>query len=529
MRRTLFVLLSILVVASMLVAACGGAAPAAPAAPAEEAAEAPAEEAAAEAPAEEAAAEEAPAEEAAAEEAPAAEAVPEATVAPTPTPYAVIEGRTQVRWFVGLGTGTDAPQQEVQHRVVEEFNASQDKIQLILEVVPYNAARDTLSTQIAAGAGPDIVGPVGVGGSNGFYGQWLDLAPYIESSGYDTTQFNDALIKFYQTEEGQVGLPFAVFPGGVYFQKEMFDEAGLNYPPAVYGDPYLWPDGTEEEWSFDVLTKVAKILTVDGNGNSVWVLDDAGKPVAGTDFDRDDIVQYGYTAQYQHPNSVGSFWGAASLAGEDGKTATIPENWKAAWRWWWEGVHGEEPFIPSAPTVQADTFGAGNAFNSGKVAMGITQMWYTCCVAAAGEAWDLAVLPTYNGVVNGRVDADTFRVWKGTKNPEAAFEVLTYLLGDASLDLLGIYGGMPARAEDTDAFFAAKAEQYPFVQNWDVMIQGLAYPDVPSAEAYMPQWNEAFARVDTFGNLLLTDPAIDFDAEIETLQTDLQAIFDKAQ
>ena len=525
MRRTLFFLLSILVVASMLVAACGGAAPAAPAAPAEEAAaEAPAEEAAAEAPAEEA-----PAEEAAAEEAPAEEAAPEATVAPTPTPIAVMEGRTQVRWFVGLGTGTDAQQQEIQHQVVEEFNASQEEIQLILEVVPYDAARDTLSTQIAAGNGPDIVGPVGVGGSNGFYGQWLDLAPLIESSGYDTTQFNEALVKFYQTEEGQVGLPFAVFPGGVYFQKEMFDEAGLNYPPTTYGEPYLWPDGTEEEWSFDALTKVAKILTVDANGDSVWVLDDAGKPVPGETFDKDNIVQYGYVPQYQHPNSVGSFWGAASLVAEDGKTAQIPENFAAAWRWWWEGIWGDEPFIPSDAVVQAPEFGAGNPFNSGKVAMGLTQMWYTCCVDAAGEAWDLAVMPTYNGVVNGRVDADTYRVWKGTKNPEAAFEVLTYLIGDGSLKLLATYGGMPSRAEDTDAFFATKSEQYPFVQNWDVMVQGLAYPDNPSAEGYMPQWNEAFARVQTFGNLLQNDGTIDFDAELATLQADLQAIFDKAE
>ena len=36
------------------------------------------------------------------------------------------------------------------------------------------------------------------------------------------------LIKFYQTEEGQVGLPFAVFPGAVYFVPDMFDEAGLK-------------------------------------------------------------------------------------------------------------------------------------------------------------------------------------------------------------------------------------------------------------------------------------------------------------
>jgi len=127
------------------------------------------------------------------------EAQPEATKAPEPTAPPAKEGKVQVRWFVGLGTGTDPAQQEVQSQVVAEFNASQDKILLIIEVVPYNSARDALSTQIASGAGPDIVGPVGWGGSNDFYGQWLDLAPLVESSGFDTTQFNPALVDMYQT------------------------------------------------------------------------------------------------------------------------------------------------------------------------------------------------------------------------------------------------------------------------------------------------------------------------------------------
>ncbi len=46
----------------------------------------------------------------------------------------------------------------------------------------------------------------------------------------------------------------------------MFDEAGLNYPPATYGEPYVMPDGTEVEWSFETLTELAKFLTVDANG-----------------------------------------------------------------------------------------------------------------------------------------------------------------------------------------------------------------------------------------------------------------------
>src|SRR5215212_2987109 len=227
MKKLLY-LLSLLIIGSMVLAACGGGQPAATQPPAEEpaATEAPAE--ATEAPAE---ATEAPA---GATEAPAA--------TPTLTPYPVANcegGKVCIRWFVGLGTGTDAPQIATQEEVVADFNASQDRIQLILEIIPFNSARDTLSTQIASGAGPDIVGPVGWGGSNDFYGPWLDITPQIEASGFDTSIFDPALIKFYQTEEGQVGLPFAVFPGAMYFVPALFDEAGLNYPPQVYGEKYV--------------------------------------------------------------------------------------------------------------------------------------------------------------------------------------------------------------------------------------------------------------------------------------------------
>ena len=40
-----------------------------------------------------------------------------------------------VRWFVGLGTGTQPEQIAAQETVVEEFNASQDAIELQVELV----------------------------------------------------------------------------------------------------------------------------------------------------------------------------------------------------------------------------------------------------------------------------------------------------------------------------------------------------------------------------------------------------------
>lgn len=490
MKKNLLVLLSLLVIASMMLAAC-----ATPAA-------------------EEPAAEEPAAEEPAATEEPAAE-------------EPASGDKVQIRWFVGLGTGTNPEQVAAQEEVVADFNASQDRIELVLEIVPFDAARDTLSTQIASGAGPDIVGPVGWGGSNDFYGQWLDIAPYIESSGFDLSVFDPALVKFYQTEEGQVGLPFAVFPGAMYFQPAMFDEAGLNYPPQVYGEKYVFPDGTEADWNWETVTQVAKLLTVDVNGlNST----EEG-------FDRTQIVQVGYAPQWQSIQSIGTFYGGAAKiysGTEKGSyESTIPDSWKEGWKWYYDGMYGEQPYIATGPLSGAPEFGNGNLFNAGKAAMGLTQTWYTCCLGDfknAGLEFQLGIQPIgANGEVAGRVDADTFRILKSTQHPEEAFEVLAYLITTGGDKLLPVYGAMPAIADKTEAFFAVKSADYPFVtdESWNVFIQGLAYPDTPSSEQYQPNSIKANARFATFLDLMNNTEGLDFDAEFAKLVEDLNVIYNE--
>ncbi len=484
MKKSLLLLTALLVIFGLILSACGGGA------------EAPA------------------AEEPAAEE-PAAEVVEEAPAE-----------KVQVRWFVGLGTGTDPAQIELEQKVVDDFNASQDRIEVVLEVVPYDSARDTLSTQIAAGNGPDIIGPVGIGGSNDFYGQWMDLTPLIESSNYDTSIFNDALVEFYQTEEGQVGLPWMVFPTGLFYNPALFDEAGLNYPPKNIGDPYVWADGTEVDWSWETLTEVAKYLTVDVNGLTPY---DEG-------FDAENIVQTGYHPQWSGMWVVGTFFEPGLVyAGEEGAyTVAIPDAWKEATKWAFDGMWGDEPFIANGALSGSPEFGAGNVFNSGRTAMGQTQLWYTCCMADAGE-WDVASFPSYNGVYHGRMDADTVRMWKGSPNPEAAFEFMTYLIGAPGTEVLIMgkdgadpaYGAFPAMTEFQDAWLGTKAEQFPFVTNWEVFLQGLAYPDNPSAEAWKPNGVEANNRMDTFWNLIQNDGTIDFDAEWAQMEADLEVIFNK--
>ena len=134
-------------------------------------------------------------------------------------------------------------------------------------------------------------------------------------------------------------------------------------------------------------------------------------------------------------------------------------------------------------------------------------------------------LPSYNGETTSKLHADTFRILDTTENPEAAFEVLTYLLDDASADLLDVYGGMPARTEARDPFFAALDETFTQGVNWQVAIDSLAYPDVPSHEGNMPNFDEAEARIDEFETLIDSDPNADMAAEAARLQADLTTIF----
>ena len=81
----------------------------------------------------------------------------------------------EINWFCCLGAGDDPAQVPTEEAVVDAFNESHDDIELVLEIVDYDTAQDVMSTEIAGGNAPDIVGPVGISGAEAFHGQWLDL------------------------------------------------------------------------------------------------------------------------------------------------------------------------------------------------------------------------------------------------------------------------------------------------------------------------------------------------------------------
>jgi len=429
--------------------------------------------------------------------------------------------RTTVTWFVGLGTGSQEEQIPQQQALIDEYNANQDEIFLEVQFVDNNTAKDALATLIGGGTPPDIVGPVGREGANAFPGEWLDLSELIESEGVDLSLYEQTQVDAYTNPDGTVhSLPFASFPSALYYNTELFDEAGLPYPPAEYGEPYGVGTEWEGDWDWAKVEELSQILTVDANGN------DATSP----DFDPSSIQQWGYTHQWTAaPKAQGTNFGAGNIMAEDG-TADVPDQWVEEWKWYHNLIHN----LHSSPTgeqLDGDIL-SGNAFNSGKVAMARTHLWYTCCLTDAdgngNTFWNVAAVPSHNGVVTANLHADTFRVHKDTANAEAALAVLKWIQEEKALEFLTIYGAMPARTDLRDPYFAALEERFPQGVSWQTFLDGLQYIDNPSHELDMPAFAESDLRIKELEPLINNDADLDIDAYVEQLEADLDAIWANA-
>ena len=114
-------------------------------------------------------------------------------------------------------------------------------------------------------------------------------------------------------------------------------------------------------------------------------------------------------------------------------------------------------------------------------------LWDVCCVTDAGGNWDLAALPSYNGTVTAPINADTFRITKGTKHPDEAFTALSYLiLGEARTKLLNSISGFPAIKADQGSYFTGLEQQkddkgkliYPPHVNWQVVTDAIPFADI---------------------------------------------------
>jgi multiple sugar transport system substrate-binding protein len=504
-----FSLVALVVVASLILSACGPAATPAPA-PTQAPAPAPTQ-----APAPTVAPTKAPAPTVAPTVAP-TKPPAEPTKPPTPTipPTVVFKGEgcaagaTAVTWYVGLGAGGDADVIPKEQAWVKKFNTAQKDACVTLQVVHNPESYDTLKAMLAAGNAPDIVGQVGKAGRASFQGSFADISVLAKDAGFDLSKYDPALIDFTKDEGVLVGIPFALFPSFIYFNKALFDEAKLPYPPQKVGDKYQGKD-----WNLQTFQELAQKLTVDKNGNDA----------TNAKFDAKNVKQFGFYEQWTDSRGVATLFGGGLPYDEKTKAAVIPDAWKAAWKWYYDGVW-KNNFMPNRDYQNADLLAKGNPFSSGNVAMAHSHTWYTCCFDMKKLKWDIAVMPTINGKITAKLHGDTFAILKAGKNQKAAFKVLSQMVVDQ--DLYQIYGGMPAQLADRPAFFKAFDERTaPNKIAWSVAEEMVKYPDLPNHESWLPNLVKANDLFGKFLTLMDQTPGLDMDKEIAKLQSDLDAVY----
>jgi multiple sugar transport system substrate-binding protein len=470
--------------------------------------------------------------------APAAEASPSITPS-TAKPGQIIniggKDHLVVRWYVGLGSGTNPQQIVLQQQVVSDFNAEQDKrtdgkmpILLSLEIVQNSTATDILKTEITSGSAPDLIGPVGIKGRAGFAGQFKDMTPLIQSAGFDLSKYPKQLVD--TMKDGQtgalLGIPYAVYPSYIFVNKDLFDEAGLKYPPQKVGDKYEMPDGSKVDWTWDTVKKIAQLLSVDK----------AGKDATQAGFDPANQTQFGFEFQWTEGRRLASAFGSGSLVGADGKTAQFPDDWKAGWQWYYDGIW-KDHFIANDTERNSDLLAKGNVLSSGHAAMGHMFQWYICCMAAdatkpgAFKSWDIAVMPANaSGVTTAPINIDTFTISKDSPVADRAFEAMTYLVG--RLDLMALYGGTPAVGDQLKFFHDVVdptfAKTFPGNKvNWQVAIDMEGLAESPNHEAEMPNYIKSQDDYTKVFSTLATKEGLDLNQTItdmvSTLQTDFSA------
>jgi multiple sugar transport system substrate-binding protein len=439
-----------------------------------------------------------------------------------------------VRWFVGLGSGTNPAQIALQQTVVNDFNAEQDKrtdgkmpILLSLEIVQNATATTILKTEMASGSAPDLIGPVGIKGRAGFAGQFLDMTPLIANAGFDMTKYPTKLVD--TMKDGQtgalLGIPYAVYPSYIFFNKDLFDEAGLKYPPQKVGDKYEMPDGSKVDWNWDTVRNIGMLLSVDKNG----------KDATQAGFDPANQTQFGFEFQWTEGRRLASAFGAGSLVAADGKTAQFPDDWKTAWTWYYNGIW-KDHFIANDTERNSDLLAKGNVLSSGHAAMGHMFQWYICCMSPdatkAGnfKKWDIAVMPmNAAGATTAPINIDTFTISKDSPVADRAFEAMTYLV--TRLDLMALYGGTPAVGDQLKFFHDVVdptfTKQFPGnVVNWQVALDMESYAESPNHEAEMPNYIKAQNDYTTVFSTLPTKEGLDLTKTFTDLVATLQADFD---
>lgn len=141
------------------------------------------------------------------------------------------DGPQTVEWLIEEPEDAEALEALKDH-VAKEFT-EESGVSVDIKTLPFDTMRTVLQTQLRSGQGPDVFnwgsGP-GFGGALASAGLLLDLSDAYEENGWEVYDFAKQTV----TQDDVVyGVPGELETIGVYYNKDKFDELGLEEPQSL--------------------------------------------------------------------------------------------------------------------------------------------------------------------------------------------------------------------------------------------------------------------------------------------------------
>ena len=287
---------------------------------------------------------------------------------------------------------------------VDKFMSEQDRIAVEIIPIPWEAYIERLNTMAIAGELPDT----GIMGESAVL-QWAEQGMLADVSGmYDESESKPLDSLTFKFEGKPVAYSVANEILMMFYNKDMFDAAGVPYPPKA----------SEKAWPWYDFVEAAKKLTFDRNGLTP---NDAG-------FDPQNIVRYG--AMVENLPWQLEVWALSNGGGffsEDGSEVLIgePEAIEAIQKI--ADLHLKHHVAPLSMGASDD--GVQRSLIAGTVAMTTNGQWNvgTALSSARDEGlnYGVAVLPFMRQratICTGGPNV----VFSTSKHPEEAMEWLKW-------------------------------------------------------------------------------------------------------
>jgi multiple sugar transport system substrate-binding protein len=296
-----------------------------------------------------------------------------------------------------------------------------------LQVQPWNQYWDLLRTNVAGGDMPDVFN-VSQDRFH-FYASndaILNLQPYLDEAGVDTDVWGTGMIDPYRWGENDdlYAAPVNWDTIAIYYNKDLFDAAGLEYPTA--------------EWTWNEFAEYAAALTDPAN----------------------DVYGAAVYAEYQagYPNWIAST-GIPPVVGAGRTQCTLTEPASLNALSFLKSLY-DEGYMPSVSIMGGasadDTF---NFWLSGRVAMVAGGSWkLPAALEQATFDWDVVQLPRNPDTNRSRsiLHSVGYVASASSENPDLAANLILFLASDEGQRYFAEAGGVaPANPSLQDEWVAA--------------------------------------------------------------------------